>query len=120
MIRLGLVALFFTAACSAGQVLEKAAHKDISSKMSAAQPSFQACYTDALIKDENARGKLTLSFQANPVSGRFEKVKVGNTSIKDAEFSTCVANAVSNLRLSVPPGRLVVVDAYAISFSPAK
>lgn len=108
--------LLLLPACAGGP-LSGAVRNDIARQMVAQRPALSRCYRDALKRDREATGKMTLNFTVVP-TGSFTNVSIASSSINDGKMRTCVENALQAMRLGVrPPSRPVLVT-YPVNFTP--
>lgn len=92
--------------------------QDIDTQMRAARAQFQKCYAEALKRDRELKGSMTVSIKAAPETGKFEQVQAQSATMKDAALSECVENQAKKLALSAPQKTAVAAD-YPLDFAPA-
>ena len=100
-----------------GSDLSPSVKKDINATVATRHDKMQECYEDALERDSNASGKVTLRFAVN--EGEFSRAKVVKSAVKDRAFSRCVAAQTATLKLKKKNEGKVVVT-YRLAFKPER
>ncbi|MCA9669099.1 MAG: TonB family protein [Myxococcales bacterium] len=115
MVAVALLSL--AAAGCAGGPLSPAVRSDIARQMVAQRPALSRCYTDALTRNRQATGNMTVNFTVTRAGG-FSGLTISSSSISDPKLNTCVEEALASMRLGVPgPDRPVNVT-YPVNFTP--
>lgn len=112
-----LVAML-SGACG-GSGIGKGVRTDIQNQMESAREPMSQCYADALTRNGDVGGTMSLSFVVAPTSGQFTNVQASRSNIGDQEMEQCVINHVSSLKLQTPQKAKVAVDRYPVRFSPS-
>lgn len=102
-----------------GSGLGKGVRTDIQNQMESAREPMAQCYADALERNADLVGTMTVSFVVQAKSGQFSNVQTRRSSLEDQEMEQCVINQVSSLKLQTPQKSKVAVDAYPVRFTPA-
>ena len=96
-----------------------AVRKDVGDRMQTTQDPIAACYQTALQRNRKLRGRMVLSFTAEPNTGKFTGVQVTRDDLGDEPLRTCVVDKVSTLALKAPQKSAVSVT-YPLDFAPIK
>lgn len=91
------------------------ARKDMDARVTAARPSIDACYQEALKVDPNLKGTMVVAFTAQAGSGQFIDVVIKSDEIGDPNLQSCVIEKVSALRLARPTKTAVQLE-HALTF----
>jgi serine/threonine-protein kinase len=75
----------------------------IQAVVSKAFPELQGCYEKALGKGQDMSGRVAVRFEISP-EGRPMLVRIGDTTLPDAEAQTCVLRTFRALRFDPPVG----------------
>ena len=77
----------------------------------------RSCYNQALTKDPNVGGKVTIQFEIGP-EGKVSSASVQTNGTGDTTLGTCVAKMVKRWTFPKPPGGGSVSVAYPFNLSP--
>lgn len=77
---------------------------NIDSALEAKRGAFQACYEDALDRNQETQGMVALQLTIDAQKGDVTSSTVAQTNIDDEEMPSCVAHAAEDITLSEPPG----------------
>ncbi len=91
-------------AAGCGAKLNENTEKQLKSALEAQREAFKTCYVDALERDRNIQGPMSLVLDIDKKSGAVTKAKVKVTPIADGEMKKCVAKAADKIKLPEPPG----------------
>ncbi len=114
-----LAALPVAAAACSRSGMGDAVRKDVTVQMQTTQDPIAACYKAALERNRKLRGRMILSFTAEPGTGKFTGVQVTRDDLQDEGLRTCVVERVSSLALKSPQKSAVAVT-YPLDFAPVK
>jgi hypothetical protein len=88
--------------------LSDTVRRDISAQMAATHRGVAACYQDALVRNPNLAGTLTVQFMVANYTGRFQNVQFSGV-INDPNLLRCVRTLTESRRTLQPPPRPVMV-----------
>lgn len=91
-------------AAGCGAKLNENTEKQLKSALEAQQEAFKACYEQALERNRNTQGPMSLVMDINKDPGAVTKAKVAVTTIPDEEMKSCVVKVVNKIKLPEPPG----------------
>ncbi len=113
---IALGGLALAAACSRSGMGD-GVRRDISARMTSAQPTLADCYKTALEERRKLRGMMWLSFDVAAGTGQFSNVAITRTEVTNAGLESCVVKTVSGLTLAEPQKSNLSVE-YPIRFTP--
>jgi hypothetical protein len=101
---IALCAVLASLAAGCGAKLNENTEKQLKSALEAQREAFKACYEQALERDRNTQGPMSLVLDINKDPGAVTKAKVAITTIPDEEMKKCVVKVVDKIKLPEPPG----------------
>ncbi|MBN2343178.1 MAG: AgmX/PglI C-terminal domain-containing protein [Deltaproteobacteria bacterium] len=107
-----LVAAFGLMSCGS---LNPKTEGQIYSALEAQSDAFQQCYEEALKKDRNAKGDVSVTLKFEPKSKRPKDTKVAKSDIDDPKMMQCVEKAADKVRIEDAPG-VFVEGQYTVNF----
>ncbi len=111
MVVAGAMALALAGAC--GGVGDSQEH--LYSAVEAERPTLDACYGDALERDDALAGHMSLVLFVDDDDGRIQDVQVKEAGVGDADLEDCVVSALVGVTLDETPSVELEVD-YTFEF----
>lgn len=109
-----IVAACLFAGCST--TLNKKVPNDIRTQMKRLQPEFLDCYAEALERQGELEGTMTLTYLVDDKTGTVSNIAVTRSEIKDKDLEQCVVEQAKGIEIEPAPNRPVRVN-YPIAFS---
>ncbi len=88
---------------------------DIQAAIDAEHPALETCYSEALGRNRDFKGDVTLLVAFDADQTRARTVQVAKSPIDDAAFKDCVVKAFTDITLRRPPG-VPLEGYYIVSF----
>jgi len=112
---IALCVILGSLAAGCGAKLNENTEKQLKSALEAQREAFKVCYEQALERDRNTQGPMSLVLDINKDPGAVTKAKVGMTTIQDDQMKKCVVKVVKEIKLPEPPG-VPVEGHYSLAF----